>query len=144
MACWPLQKLAAIRSNAMKQILTYNVPHVLLDYKAGDFPSATIREGGSRQIEHTITVEFVESAVDESDKVFATKAKNQINFGGNRLDVLNDEIPNIAPSAPTASEYMSKVGKEVLVGFNCSRSDQRSREEKKDIFRVIRTTIILP
>lgn len=128
----------------MKKILTFNVPHVLLDYKPGDFPVATVRQGGSKQIEHDVTAEYVDAAVDETDKLFIIKAKNQINFGPNRIEVLNDEIPNIAPSAPTASEYMANVGKEVLVGFNCSRSEQHSREEKKDIFRVIRTKIVLP
>lgn len=124
--------------------LTYNVPHILLDFKPGELPVATMRQGGSVQIEHTVAVEYVDAPVDESSKVFAIKAKNQINFGGYRIEVLNDEIPNIASSAPTASEYMSKVGQEVLIRFECSRSESHSREQKKDVFRVTRTTITLP
>lgn len=124
--------------------LTYNVPHILLDYKPGDYPVATLRQGGSKQIEQTVAVEYVDAAVDESDKVFAIKAKNQINFGSNRIDVLNDAIPNVAPSSPTSAEYMQKVGSEVLISFDCTRSELHSKEQKKDVFRVIRTTIILP
>lgn len=126
--------------------LTFVAPHILLNaqLEGGRFPVYTLRQGGAVQIDFTTTVDFYDAPVDERDRLFVVKAKNQISFGGNRIEVLNDPIKNVAPSAPTASEYMSKVGKTVLVAFMCDRSLAHSTEAKKDIYRVVRTTIRLP
>lgn len=137
-----MKKLQKTLSNTQK--LTFIAPHILLQFKDGDFPVLTVRQGKAVQIDHTTTVDFYDQPVDERDKLFVIKAKNQVNFGNGRIEVLNDAIKNVAPSAPTASRYMSLVGKEVMIAFSCERSAAISRDVKKDAYRVVRTTIKLP
>ncbi len=133
-----MNKLVATK--VVTQKVTFSVPHVLINYKNGDgCPVMTLRQGDSRQVEATITTDWYDAPVDE--KAFTIKAKNKLNFGDLRIDVLNDEITGIAPSYPTASEYMSKVGKPVMIAFGC---DLRSGNSGKDVYRVVRSSIVLP
>jgi hypothetical protein len=122
------------------KVLTFNVPNIVLEYKDEACPILTVRSGGSIQIEHTVTVDYYDEAVDERDQVFAIKAKNQINFAGLTIAALNDAIPNIAPSAPTASEYMALVGKPVMTYFDCRKVSLKDG----DVYKVTRSTIVLP
>ncbi len=122
--------------------ITFNAPHVLINYKNGDgFPVLTLRQGGSLQVDATITTDWYDSAVDESRNVFNVKAKNQINIGSHRVEVLNDQITGdkpVAQSCPTASEYMDRVGKTVMTSFKCDFITSQNK------YRVIRSTITLP
>ncbi len=130
-------------THVVKRIVTYTVPHVLVKYEANNgFPILALRQGGSVQVEATITTDFYDTPIEE--KPFLIKAKNQINFCDFQVYVLNDEITGIAPSCPTASEYMSKVGTTVLTFFGCDVSQIHSRDAGKNIYRVIRSSIILP
>ncbi len=129
-----------VETKVVTQKVTFTVPHVLINYKNGnEFPVLTLRQGGPVQVDATITTDWYDAPVDE--KAFTIKAKNKLNFGDLRIDVLNDEITGIAPSYPTASEYMSKVGQTVMIGFGC---DLRSGDSGKDVYRVIRSSIVLP
>ncbi len=134
-------------TSTVVQSITFTVPHILLNYNNGkEFPILTLRQGGCVQVEATITTDWLDATIDESKDVFKVKAKNKINFGALRLDVLNDRIDGdkpVCPSCPTASEYMEKVGKPILIGFACVRSDIHSKSEGKDVFKVVRSTIIL-
>ncbi len=122
--------------------ITFNVPHVLINYKNGDgFPVLTLRQGGSLQVDATITTDWYDAPVNESKNVFSVKAQNQINVGINRVYVLNDRIEGdkpVAPSCPTASEYMVRVGKTVMTSFKCDFITSQNK------YRVIRSTITLP
>ncbi len=129
-----------VDTKVVTQKVTFNVPHVLISYSENNgFPVMTLRQGGSRQVEATITTDWYDAPVEE--KPFTIKAKNKLNFGDLRLDVLNDEITGIAPSCPTAYEYLSKVGQTVMIGFGC---DLRSGDSGKDVYRVVRSSIVLP
>ncbi len=129
-------------TNSVTRKVTFNVPHVLIKYDSrGGFPVLTLRQGGSRQIDVTVTTDWYDAPADESKDVFNVKAQNQINVGPNRVYVLNDRIVGdkpISPSCPTASEYMNNVGKTVMTSFNCSLITG------KNTYRVIRSTIVLP
>ncbi len=122
--------------------VTFNVPHVLIKYENGNgFPVLTLRQGGSRQIDATVTTDVYDAPRDESKSVFNIKAQNQINVGSNRVYVLNDQITGdkpITPSCPTASEYMDRVGKTVMTSFKCDFITSQNK------YRVIRSTITLP
>ncbi len=135
-------------TTTVAQSVTFPVPHVLLNCDmSGRFPVLTLRQGGHVQVEATITTDWYDESVDESKSVFVVKAKNKINFGALRLEVLNDRIDGdkpIAQSFPTASEYMEKVGKPVLLAFACVKSNLHSQSEGKDVFKVVRSTITLP
>ncbi len=123
--------------------VTYTVPHILITYEANNgFPILSLRQGGSVQVEATITTDFHDAPVEEQP--FLIKARNQINFCDFQVYVLNDEITGIAPSCPTASEYMSKVGQTVLTFFSCDISQIHSRDAGKNVYRVIRSSIVLP
>ncbi len=148
---WIVQEHSSVRNDVMTKLfdsnsitrkVTFTVPHVLIKYENGNgFPILTLRQGGSRQVDATITTDWYDAPVDESLNVFNVKAQNQINVGSNRVYVLNDNITGdkpIAASCPTASEYMSNVGKTVMTSFNCSLITG------KNTYRVIRSTIILP
>ncbi len=129
-----------VETKVVTQKVTFSVPHVLINCKNGDgFPVITLRQGGSLQVDATITTDWYDAPVDE--KAFTVKAKNKLNFGDLRIDVLNDEITGIAPSCPTASEYISRVGQPVMIAFGC---DLRSGDSGKDVYRVIRSSIVLP
>ncbi len=129
-----------VDTKVVTEKVTFTVPHVLINYKNGDgFPILNLRQGGPIQVDATITTDWYDAPVDE--KSFTIKAKNKLNFGDLRIDVLNDEFTGIAPSCPTASEYMSRVGQEVMIAFGC---DLRSGDSGKDVYRVIRSSIILP
>ncbi len=151
MACRTLQEHAIVRDHAMTKIsdthvitrkVTFNAPHVLINYRNGNgFPVLTLRQGGSRQVDATVTTDWYDAPVNESGNVFNVKAKNQINVGPHRIEVLNDEITGdkpIAPSCPTASEYMDNVGKTVMTSFKCDFITSQNK------YRVIRSTITLP
>ncbi len=122
------------------QTVTYAVPNVLINYNPnGKFPTLTMRQGGFTQVEATITTEFYDEAVENKDPVFLIKATNQINVGRFIVNVLNDKIEGdkpIAPSSPTATEYMQGIGKPVTLNFSCTKL--------ADKFRVTRSTITLP
>jgi len=128
--------------------VTFTVPNVLINYDNGvSFPTLKLRQGGSMQVDATISTDFYDEPLDERKNVFAFKARNQINFGSYRIDVLNDEIKGdkpIAPSCPTASQYMANVGKTVMISFSCVRSEAHSRGEGKNVYKVARSTITLP
>ena len=129
-----------VDTKIVTQKVTFNVPHVLIDHRENDgFPILTLRQGGSVQVDATITTDWYDEPADEAP--FIIKAKNQINFGDIRLYVLNDEIKEIAPSCPTASEYMSKVGQRVTTSFRC---DLTSADADKKVYRVVRSSIVLP
>lgn len=131
-----------------KQNITYTVPSVLTNYNANErFPTFTLRQGGFTQVEATITTEFYDEPVENKEPLFLIKATNQINVGRFIVNVLNDKIEGdkpIAPSSPTASQYMENIGSTVLISFSCTRSESHSREEEKDVFKVVRSTITLP
>ncbi len=135
-------------TSTIVQSVTFTVPHVLLNYNNGkEFPILTLRQGGCVQVEATITTDWLDAPIDESKDVFKVKARNKINFGALRLDVLNDKIEGDKPvsrSCPTASEYMEKVGKPILIGFACVKSDIHSKSEGRDVYKVVRSTIKLP
>jgi hypothetical protein len=119
--------------SSVKRQVTFTVPHVLLS----NSPTLNLRQGGPVQVEATVTVDYYDAPVDE--KPFVIKAKNQINFGALKIEVLNDAITGdkpIAPSSPTASEYMANVGKPVLTYFSCTPVGKK--------FKVVRNTIMLP
>ncbi len=122
--------------------ITFNAPHVLINYENGDgFPILILRQGGSLQVDAKITTDWHDAPVDESKHVFSIKAYNQINIGQNRVYVLNDRITGekpIAPSCPTASVYMDRVGKTVMTSFKCDFITSQNK------YRVIRSTIVLP
>lgn len=122
--------------------VTFPVPNVLISYEGkNDFPILTLRQGGSRQVKVTVSTDIYDSPVKE--KSFSIKARNQINFGSLRIDVLNDAITGdkpIAPSCPTASDYMRNVGKTVMTSFRCDPV----KIDGKNLFRVIRSHIVLP
>ncbi len=151
-----VQELKTIRNNVMMKLadtetvvqeITFTVPHVLLNHNEGNgFPVLKLRQGKSIQVEVTVTTDWCDAPVDESKNVFTVKARNKINFGGVHLLVLNDEIKDrhISQSCPTASEYMDKVGKTVLISFACVKSELHSKSEGKNIFKVVRSTITLP
>ena len=125
--------------------LTFTIPHILLSASEKNGRSVlAVREGGFVQIQHTTTTDFYDEPVDEGDELFVIKAKNQINFGGLRLEVLNDAIEGLPPSSPSASDYMKQVGKIVMLSSICTRSNAHSREAKQDVYQVIRTKIKLP
>lgn len=157
MARRTLQEYRTIRNNAMKDLpstvetkrdLTYTVPNILLKYEdVNGVPTMQIRMGSPKQIEHVVTINFVEDAIDEQDQVFTIKARNRINVGNMILDVLNDRIEGskpIAPSAPTATEYIGKVGKSVLTFFSCKPDPIMSKTLEREVFKVVRSKIILP
>lgn len=156
MAGWPLQKHPFIPDNDMnlpqptesKKELTYVVPNILLKYEQSNgLPLAQVRMGGAKQIEYITTVEYLDSPVDESNQLFVIKAKNKINVAGVILDVLNDQITGdkpIAPSSPTASEYMSKVGTPVLTYFSCRHDPATSVGVERPVYRTVRARIVLP
>jgi hypothetical protein len=128
-----------------KVTLTYAVPHILLkrDTQNG-FPVLQVRIGEPRQIEHVISVEYSEQEVDETAQLFVIKAKNRINFGIGAIEVLNDAVEGDSPlaaSAPTATEYMNNVGKEVLISFSCNRDPTILNRQA---FRIVRSKIVLP
>lgn len=125
--------------------LTFTVPHVLLAVQDSyGRRKLTVREGGYVQIKHTVTIDWYDQPVDESANVFALKGQNQINFGGLKISVLNDKIPNVAPSSPTATEYMKLVGKRVMLAFSCVKSVHHEKTFEREAYRVVRSTIILP
>lgn len=128
-----------------KRISTFNVPHVLLKREEQNgFPVLEVRLGGSRQIEFTINITYSEQELDETSRLFVIKAMNKINFGDGAIRVLNDAVPGLAASAPTATEYMKNVGKRVMTAFSCHPDKQQSRILGRTVFRVARSTIILP
>lgn len=135
-------------TSVVVQSVTFAVPHVLLNCdRSSRFPVLTLRQGGHVQVEATVTTDWLDYPVDESKSVFVIKAKNKINFGALRIEVLNDRIEGdkpVAQSFPTASEYMDKVGKPALLAFACVRSEIHSKTEGKNVFKVVRSTIILP
>ncbi len=132
-------------TEVVKKEITFTAPHILINYNNGNnFPVMNLRQGGSVQVEATIATDWYDTPVDETKKVFSVKARNKINFGDLHLFVLNDAIKGFNPSCPTASEYMSSVGKTVLLAFACVKSDIHSRTEGKDVFKVVRSTITLP
>ncbi len=152
-----IQKLTALRCDAMTKLadtetviqnITFTVPHVLINYHNGQvLPVLTLRQGGCVQVDATITTDWYDTAVNESNNVFRVKARNKMSFGDLHLFVLNDKIEGVKPvsqSCPTASEYMDNVGKEVLIGFACVKSDIHSKSEGKDVYKVVRSTITLP
>lgn len=130
-----------------KRDLTYPVPNVLLKYEDADVPIVQIRMGGPRQVEHVISIEYVEVKVDERDQLFVIKAKNRINVTGAMLDVLNDKVEGskpLAPSSPSATDYMANVGKSVLLYFSCAFDSVTSDTLERDVYKVVRSRIILP
>lgn len=131
-----------------KRDLTFAVPNVLLKYEIENgVPTMQVRLGGPKQVEHIISIEFVEAAIDESDQLFIIKARNQVNVAGVTVTVLNDEIKGdkpLAPSSPTATEYMHNVGKSVLLYFSCRSDPVTSNTLERDVFKVVRSRIILP
>ena len=153
MAGWAVQKYAVIRDNVMipesveaKQKLTFNVPHILLCHEEQDgFLVLKVRLGKPVQTEFTTNVSYSETHVEE--KPFVIKATNKINFGDGTIFVLNDSVKGEYPlgaTSPTATEYMNKVGKRVMTGFSCSPDKATSEQLGKTVFRVVRSTIILP
>ncbi len=129
-------------THSVTRKVTFNVPHVLIKYENGNgFPVLTLRQGGSQQVDATISTDWYDTPLDESNNVFSVKAHNQINVGPNRVYVLNDQITGekpISPSCPTASEYMDRVGKTVMTSFKCDFITSQNK------YRVIRSTITLP
>lgn len=118
--------------------ITFPVPNVLIKHEVRNgFPILTMRQGGLTQVQAMITTDWHDAPVDENNKVFRVKAKNWINFGPHKIDALNDAFPNVAPSCPTASEYMRNVGKPVMTNFSCELSGE-------NIYKVVRVTIVLP
>lgn len=130
-----------------KQVLTFDVPSILVEHKDGILPMLTLRQGGSRQVEHVVSVQYYDGAVDEKDQLFVIRAKNQVNFGEHIITVLNDRIEGarpVAPSSPTATEYMSKVGQEIMLKFSCKKTTLFKDDKPVDAFQVVRVKIILP
>ena len=132
-------------TETITRTLTFDVPNVLIDYQQdnGSQPVLILRQGGSRQIEHTISIDYYDVQVDDTSKLFVIKAKNLINFGALRIEVLNDEIKGdkpIAASAPTASKYMENVGTPVLLAFYCSKVTLNDN----NVYKVVRSFITLP
>lgn len=130
--------------------LTFTVPHILKSISKDEdgFTHRDVREGGPRQIDFTTKVEFSETPVDESAEVFTIRATNQLNFGGAIINVINDEVLlpgfQLVPTAPTATEYLSKVGSEVMVSSVTSRHRQLSELHGKEIYRITRIFVTLP
>ena len=141
-----VQEYGIIRDHAMsetKRNLTFTAPHILLKREEQNgFPLLHVRLGGTTQIEFITNVSYSEEPLEETP--FVIKATNQINFGDGSIRVINDAMSGLAATSPTATEYLNRIGKPVLVGFVCKEDQQESTKLERTVFRVIRVTIILP
>lgn len=129
---------------------TYTTPNILVSVKDDEGAvTKSIREGGPRQIDYTTEVSWSEASVNEKSKVFAIHTPNRINFAGGIINVINDETDygdtHLAPTSPTASEYMAAREREkVLVHFDCQQDLNESRRLNRIVYKVSRTTVKLP
>ncbi len=109
---------------------TYQIPHILIESRldANGRVVRVIREGGMIGLDAVTDAEISETVKDE--KPFRIVAQNQINFGGQTISVLNDETDiggqYLAPSSPTASEYLAQAGKKTMIAFSCRPNASRT------------------
>lgn len=129
--------------------MTFDVPSILLEAKIENgqvFHS--VREGRAQQVQLTTTIEWTEAPADERESLFVIRAQNLINFAQQRISVINDDTTlgdkHFPPSSPTASEYLAKIGKPVLIHFDCARDATESKRLGRPVYKIVRNTIILP
>lgn len=144
------QKPPLPEKSSTTRLLTFTVPHILKAFSIDDagFRHQDVRQGGAKQIDFTTEIEFSETAVDETNQVFAIRATNQFNFGNQVIQVINDAIEEkgfrLVPTSPTATEYLAKVGERVMVSFNCRVHRSLSEQQGKTIYQIVRIFITLP
>lgn len=123
---------------------TYEVPHVLVSM---DGRNRNLRQGGPEQIEQQVEVVYTFEK-PEKEAPFLIKAPNRLNFGSGPMNVLNDEVEingvKIPPSSPSASEYMAKVGKRVLINTLIGVNREMSKDAGKTVYREAKIYITLP
>lgn len=119
------------------------MPHILTFY---DGQETRIIEGGSRQVNAVTRISYHDAA-QVTPPLFAIRATNRLQFGGVVIPVINDRIEGerpLAPTSPTASEYLALRGQEVLHAFACERDHHTERLVGHPVWRVARVSIVLP
>jgi len=134
-----------------KSEITFDRPNILTNaLEENGVLSKTIRDGAAVQLELRSTVEWSDDPVEEVP--FVIRGFNRINFGGGVLSVINDEVriaDKIWPeTSPSATGYMSLVGKEVMTYFSC-KPDQLEmarlgRGKENPVYKIVRHCITLP
>lgn len=132
---------------AVTRTLTYAFPNVLLGIgkDANGFVAKQVREGEHRQVEMTTTTTYSDDPQTEAP--FVIQGQNRLQFGGLPIMVINDAVDleglALPATAPTASEYLALIGKDVPVGFLCRRDPHISDLRGKPAYRTDRTTVKL-
>jgi hypothetical protein len=118
----------------------------------------TIINGGNQQIS-MLSEHWLSDTPVDAPPLFVIQARNQIQFGGQTISVINDALTyagkSLAPSNPTATEYFAQVGKQVFIKFSCALVKEGSaawttyRAAKfgnldKPLYVVRQTSFILP
>lgn len=139
-------------SSTETNTVSINFPSVLQDAKGDTGADVfTVMNGGLKQI--TQTTECFESETEvASPPIFRIIATNKIDFGGSTINVLNDPVQfngkQLAPSNPTASQYMAQRGQQVFTHFSCTpvRPDSQAflTRKRATLFIVRRSSFILP
>lgn len=139
--------------------VTFNAPHILRAVSMdGGRETYSVSNGGRIQVSLSVESWLSETPV-EPPEVLKFLAQNQIPVGGAVISVLNDAMEyngkNIAPSNPTASQYLALVGKKVITSpsptkpaFTCTPLNPNNPLLKQygraTLYSVKQVSIVLP
>lgn len=140
-------------------VVSFNAPHILQSVKVdGTRETYTVSNGGHKQVVMSVETWLSETPVTPPN-ILKIRATNRILVGGQPVDVLNDAMEYngklLAPSNPTASQYLALMGTKVVMTpsptaepFKCiplkPESSLFQLYGKPTLYAITQVSIVLP